>query len=106
MVHSFSGSLQQAQQFADCGFKLGIAAMVGFERAKKLREVVQTIDISALMLETDAPDQAGPGHRGQRNEPAFIRDHLQVIAELRGMDVDACAEQLNQNCRQLFQLPA
>lgn len=106
VIHSFSGSLQQAQQLVDLGFKLGIAAIVGFERANKLRQVVGAIDMSALMIETDAPDQPGPGHRGKRNEPAYLVDHLAVIAELRQMDQDECAQQLTNNCRQLFSLPA
>lgn len=104
VIHSFSGSLQQAQQLADLGFKIGIAAIVGYERARKLRQVVKEIDIDTLMIETDAPDQSGPLHRGQRNEPGFLPDHLQIIAQLRSMDVDDCALRLNQNCRQLFAL--
>lgn len=104
VIHSFSGSLQQAQQLADLGFKLGIAAIVGYERANKLRQVVTQIDMQALLIETDAPDQSGPQHRGQRNEPAFITDHLKIIAELREMDVHDCAAQLSRNCQQLFNL--
>ena len=104
VIHSFSGSLQQAQQLVDLGFKLGIAAIIGYDRAKKLRQVVREIDLDALMIETDAPDQAGPAHRGDRNEPAFLIDHLQTIAELREMEVNACADALSQNCVQLFRL--
>lgn len=105
VIHSFSGSLQQAQQLVELGFKLGIAATVGFERAKKLRQVVSEIELDALLIETDAPDQAGPQHKGQRNEPVFIHDHLQTIAQLRSMTPEACAQSLNRNCRQLFHLP-
>ncbi len=104
VIHSFSGSLQQAQQLADVGFKLGIAATVSYDRARKLRQVVKEIDIDTLMIESDAPDQSGPLHRGQRNEPGYLPDHLQIIAQLRSMDVNECAIKLNQNCRQLFGL--
>lgn len=104
VVHSFSGSLQQAQQLAELGFKLGIAAIVGYERAQKLRQVVAEIDMQALLIETDAPDQSGPQHKGQRNEPQFIGDHLQTIAQLRSMGIEDCASKLNQNCIQLFGL--
>jgi TatD DNase family protein len=104
VIHSFSGSLQQAQQLVELGFKLGIAAIVGYERANKLRQIVREIDMNALLIETDAPDQSGPQHRGVRNEPAFIIDHLSTVANLREMDVDECAKQLSQNCRQLFKL--
>lgn len=104
VIHSFSGSLQQAQQLVELGFKLGIAAIVGYERANKLRQVVREIDMDALLIETDAPDQSGPQHKGQRNEPAFIIDHLSTIAELREMELDDCARHLSSNCMQLFQL--
>ena len=103
-VHSFGGSLQQAQQLADLGFKLGIAASIGFERAQRLREVVRQIDATALLIESDAPDQAGPAHRGEQNEPAFIVEQLTLMAQLRGQDESTLAEQLNQNCRDLFGL--
>jgi len=106
VVHSFSGSLQQARQLVDHGFKLGIAAIVGYDRAKKLQQVVRQVGVESLLIETDAPDQSGPGHRGERNEPAYIVDHLSKIAELRDMDEAACAQQLALNCQQLFGLPA
>ncbi len=105
VIHSFSGSLQQAQHLVDLGFKLGIAAIVGYERAHKLQQVVSRIDLSALLIETDVPDQSGPLHKGQRNEPAYLLDHLKEIARLREMDPAACAEALSSNCRQLFKLP-
>jgi TatD DNase family protein len=104
VAHSFAGSLQQAQQLADMGFKLGIAATVGYERARKLREVVAAIDLNALVIETDAPDQPGPEHRGARNEPGFLIDHLAVMAELRGMQVDELSRHLTRNTEALFGL--
>lgn len=104
VIHSFSGSLQQAQQLVDLGFKLGIAATISFDRAKKLRQVVHDIDINALLIETDAPDQPGAGHRGQRNEPVFMVDHLQVMAELRNMPVTELSQRLTQNCHTLFRI--
>ena len=104
VLHSFSGSLQQARQAVDLGFRIGIAATVGFERARRLREVVTRIDESALLIETDAPDQPGSGHRGQRNEPAFLPEHLAVMAELRQQSPERLARRLDDNCRELFKL--
>ncbi len=102
VVHSFSGSEQQARQLYDLGFRIGIAATLGFERARRLRGVVAAMPDDALLLESDAPDQPGAGHRGQLNEPAFIVEHLQVMAELRDIEVDALALQLNRNAEVLF----
>ncbi len=104
VLHSFSGSLQQAQQAVELGFRLGIAATVGFERAQKLRRVVRKVDESALLIETDAPDQPGPAHRGERNEPAFLPGHLAVMAELRGQSPELLSSRLDENCRKLFRL--
>ncbi len=102
VIHSFSGSFQQAEQLVDLGFKLGIAATVSFDRAKKLREITSKIDIDALVIESDAPDQPGQQHKGERNEPAFIIDHLEIMAELRNLSVEDLALKLTQNCRNLF----
>ena len=104
VLHSFSGSLQQARQAVALGFRLGIAATVGFERAQKLRSVVREIDEAALLIETDAPDQPGPGHRGERNEPAFLPEQLQAMASLRRQPVAVLARRLDENCRNLFKL--
>lgn len=104
VVHSFAGSEQQARQLYDLGFKLGIAATVGFERAQKLRGVVSAMPADALLLESDAPDQPGAAHRGELNEPAFIFEHLRTMAELRDTNPEALAAQLNRNAEQLFNL--
>lgn len=102
VVHSFAGSRQQAQQLYDLGFKLGIAASVSFERARKLRAVVAAMPDDALLLESDAPDQPGALHRGELNEPAYIAEHLQTMAELRGCDAEDLAVILNRNAESLF----
>ena len=104
VVHSFAGSQQQALQLYDLGFKLGIAATVGFERARKLRAVVAAMPDDALLLESDAPDQPGAAHRGQLNQPAYIVEHLQTMAELRQCSVEDLAATLNQNASQLFKI--
>ena len=104
VVHSFSGSQQQARQLYDTGFKLGIAATVSFERAQKLRKVVAAMPEDALLIESDAPDQPGAAHRGQLNEPAFIVDHLQTMADLRNCGVEDLAATLNRNAESLFNI--
>ena len=102
VIHSFAGSLQQARQIIDLGFKLGIAATVGFERAKKLRSVVASVPDYGLLLESDAPDQPGAAHRGERNEPAYIVEHLKTIATLRNIAEAELTEVLQRNSYQVF----
>jgi TatD DNase family protein len=105
VVHSFSGSEEQARQFWKLGFHLGIGGPVTYERAKRLRSIVATMPIEWLLLETDSPDQPLAGHRGARNEPAFMAEVLDVVATLRGESREAVAAATTRNACALFDLP-
>lgn len=102
VVHSFAGSEQQAEQLWRLGFHLGIGGPVTYERAQRLRRIVAHMPIEHLLLETDAPDQPGADHRGQRNEPAHIREVLRVVAELRGESEESVAAATTANAARLF----
>jgi TatD DNase family protein len=102
VVHSFSGSAEQARQLWQLGFHVGIGGPVTHARAQRLRRVVAALPIESLLLETDAPDQAGARHRGQRNEPAFLVEVLQCVAELRSEDAVDVARATTGNARRLF----
>ena len=104
VIHGFAGSEQQAGQLIDLGFKLGLGANVQFDRAQRLRRVVARMPLAALLVETDAPDQPGPGHRGELNEPAYVREVVERIAELREMSVEELARVTVDNARELFGL--
>jgi TatD DNase family protein len=104
VVHSFSGSQQQAEQLWKIGFHLGIGGPVTYERAQRLRKVVANMPIEFLLLESDAPDQPGTAHRGERNEPAYVADVLHCIANLRGEDPADIAAATTANTRRLFGL--
>ena len=102
VVHSFSGSLEQAHELWRLGFSVGIGGPVTYERARRLRRTVAALPIECLLLETDAPDQTGARHRGQRNEPAFIVEVLECVAALRNEDPADLARATTANARRLF----
>lgn len=102
VVHSWSGSEEQARQLWKLGFCLGIGGPVTYERAQRLRRQVATMPIEYLLLETDAPDQPDAAHRGLRNEPARLPLVASVVAELRGMDPAGLALATSDNARRLF----
>ncbi|RUO64923.1 TatD DNase family protein [Pseudidiomarina planktonica] len=83
IIHAFSGSMQQAESYVELGFKLGIGGTITYTRAQKTRAVVSELPLSALVLETDAPDMPLAGYQGQRNEPARCRKVFEVLLELR-----------------------
>lgn len=103
VVHSFSGSAQQAGKLCDMGFLLGIGGPVTYERAQRLRGIVRTLPIDGLLLETDAPDQPDAGIRGRRNEPARLVEIAQTVAELRGEPLEYIAERTRANACRLFE---
>lgn len=105
VVHSFNGSVQQAHRLIDLGYFLSFGGAVTYTRAKRLRELVASLPLDALLLETDAPDQPANVHRGERNEPAYLVDHWQVMAQLREEDANTVAEATTRNARGLFNLP-
>ena len=102
VVHSWSGSEEQARQLFELGFCLGIGGPVTYDRAKRLRRTVASMPLDCLLLETDAPDQPDAGWRGQRNEPARLRQVLDVVAQLRGQPAAAIAEATSANALRLF----
>lgn len=104
VVHSFSGSPEQANQLWKLGFHVGIGGPVTYERAHRLRTLVRDMPLEFLLLETDSPDQPLCGHQGHRNEPAMLVDVCRAIAELRGVDADEIARATTQNCERLFAL--
>ncbi len=106
VVHSFSGSAEQAAQLHKLGFLLGIGGPVTYERANRLRGIVAGMPLEQLLLETDSPDQPGATHRGERNEPAHLVEVLDVVAELRGMSREAVASATTANAERLFNLGA
>ena len=102
VVHSWSGSEEQARQLFELGFCLGIGGPVTYDRAKRLRRTVASMPLDCLLLETDAPDQPDADWRGQRNEPARLRQVLEVVAQLRGQPAAAIAEATSANALRLF----
>jgi TatD DNase family protein len=104
VVHSFSGSVEQAQHLWKLGFCIGLGGPITYPRARRLRGIVATMPLEFLLLETDSPDQPLHGHQGQRNEPALLANVCECIAELRGVDAQEIAQATTCNAERLFRL--
>jgi TatD DNase family protein len=104
VVHSYSGSEEQARQLWKLGFRIGLGGPLTYPHAKRLRTLVATMPIDYLLLETDAPDQPLANHRGQRNEPAYLAQVLDTVATLRGEPHEAVAAATTRNAQALFGL--
>lgn len=104
VVHSFSGSPEQARQLWQLDFMIGLGGPVTYQRANRLRRLAAQMPLEFLLLETDAPDQPDAGIRGQRNEPARLVEVCETIAALRGTAPERIAETTDENARRLFGL--
>lgn len=104
VVHSYSGSVEQARQLWDLGFMLGLGGPVTYDRANRLRALAAEMPLDHLLLETDAPDQPDAGIRGERNEPSRLAQVVSVIARLRDIDEKEVAAATTANAERLFGL--
>ncbi len=104
VLHAFSGSVQEAQQFVDLGFKIGVGGVITYPRANKTRQAIAALPVEHIVLETDAPDMPLNGFQGQANHPAQLAKVLETLAELKGVSAQYLAPILWQNSQMLFGL--
>lgn len=102
IIHAFSGSAEQANEWTRLGFMLGVGGTITYQRAKKTRAAIAQTHREYLVLETDAPDMPIVGHQGQRNEPQHLLEILNQLAILQEQPVDELARQTWLNSQKLF----
>lgn len=102
VLHAFSGDLPAAAQATQAGFFLGAGGPVTYPSAKGLRATLSQVGLDRLLTETDAPYLAPQAHRGQRNEPAYVRYVATAIGELTDQPLGVVAEALRANASRLF----
>ena len=104
IAHAFSGSVQQAEQFRDLGFLIGVGGAVTYPRAQRLRKLVSTCPIDTIVLETDAPDMPLSGFQGQSNHPCKVKDVAQAVSQLRDESLEYVSTQTHVNVNRLLGL--
>jgi TatD DNase family protein len=102
IMHCFSGDLEFARCCVEVGYYIGIGGVVTFKNAHSLKEVAAEIPLTRIVLETDAPFLAPVPHRGEKNEPAYVKFVAEEIARLRGIDVEEVERVTTQNVREIF----
>ena len=93
-----------AQEYIKMGFYVGVGEVVKFKNAKKWKEVLDNIPLTAIVLETDCPYMAPEPNRGKRNNSAYIRYVAEKIAELKGITYEEVVEQTEKNARDMYRL--
>jgi TatD DNase family protein len=102
VLHCFSSGRRLAEAALALGFYISISGIVTFRNAAELRTIVRDLPRERLLVETDSPYLAPVPHRGRRNEPAYIAATAAVLAELKGLEIEALAATTTANFFRLF----
>lgn len=102
VFHCYSGSLEMAEQLLKMGFYIGFTGTMVFPKSKKLKNIVSTLPLDRILIETDCPYLTPPPYRGKRNEPAYVQYVAAEIARLRGLDVADVQRQTLENGKRIF----
>lgn len=104
ILHSFTADLKTAERALDMGFLISFSGILTFKTAAPLREVARRLPLDRLLVESDCPYLAPVPHRGKRNEPAFVRDTLRCLAEVKGLPTEEVEQVTDTNFRRFFAL--
>lgn len=104
IFHCFAGTLEEARRGMEMGFLVSFAGNVTYPKAQNLRDVAREIPLDRLLVETDSPFLAPQRYRGKRNEPAYVAEVAQTIANVRNLPTDEVAGMTSGNFRRFFGL--
>jgi TatD DNase family protein len=102
LIHCFTGSQKLADAALALGLYISVSGIATFKNSGALRDVIKTVPLDRLLVETDAPFLAPMPHRGKTNEPAFVVHTARMLAELKGVSEDGLAAATTGNFFRLF----
>ena len=104
IMHSFSGTYEEAMQFLDLGMMISFSGVVTFKKAIDLQEAATKLPLDKILVETDAPYLAPMPFRGRENTPAYTKFVVEKIAELRGLRPETVAQATYDNALRIFRI--
>jgi len=104
IFHCFTGTIEEARRGLDMGFLVSFAGNVSYPKNRQIRDVAREIPLDRMLTETDSPFLAPQGRRGKRNEPAFVVEVAQTLANVRDLAAEEVAAATAANFRRLFKL--
>jgi TatD DNase family protein len=102
LLHCYTGGMRLAQRATEFGAYFSVSGILTFKAAQAVRDVIATLPLDRIILETDCPYLAPIPHRGRRNEPAYLVEVCKAFASLRGLSFDEAARLTTQNALRLF----
>lgn len=104
VIHCFSGSRELAIEYVKRGFYIGIGGSLTFKNARKTVEVVESIPLDKILIETDCPYLTPVPHRGKRNDSSYLPFVIDKIAEIKGITSDEVCKITLNNAKKLFRI--
>ena len=102
VLHCYSGSAEMARELVKLGYYISIAGPITWKNAREPLEVIKSVPLDRLLIETDCPYLTPAPHRGKRNEPAYVVHTAGKIMEELGLDEETFLKQINANYDHLF----
>jgi len=102
VLHSYAAGPERLDEVLALGFSIGISGPVTFANAGRLRAVAAAVPLERLLVETDCPYLTPEPHRGQRNEPAYVRYVVETVARARGAMMEEIGATTAENAQRLF----
>lgn len=102
VIHSFTGTLEEAKKYLGLGFYLGFNGIITF--TEQYDEIVRYVPLEKIMLETDGPYLTPVPFRGKRNEPLYVKYVAEKIAGLKSLGYSQVVEQTFENTKKLFEI--
>ena len=102
VLHCFSGDTAMAAEAVALGLYISIPGTITYPANEALREVVRSVSIDRMLVETDCPYLSPVPHRGKRNEPAYVRLAAERVADVKGLSLEDVARITTKNVRDLF----
>jgi TatD DNase family protein len=102
VLHYFAGDAAQAARYVELGYLISVHTSVTHPKGEALRDVVRAIGVESLVIETDSPYGAPQRVRGKRNEPAYVVDAAQQVADVLGLPIERVAGVTSRNAIRLL----
>ena len=104
IIHCYSYSVEQAREYLNMGYYIGIGGVLTFKNGKKLKEVAEYTPLSQIVLETDCPYLAPVPYRGKRNDSSKLSYVAEELAAIKQISVEEVIRITTENGRKLYHI--
>lgn len=104
VLHCYSGDVELLEKYIKLGFYITMGGVVTFKNAELTREVAKAVPLDRIMLETDCPYLTPVPYRGKRNEPKYVRNTAEKIAEIKGISLEELEKHTDENAFRFYRI--